>query len=73
MSKISDTVIILLDQSIGELRTEENQVVGIDLWPNTHLQLDRLAKAGYSVILVITQRITADDLETVKKGCIFAV
>jgi len=65
------TIVVLLDQSIGELRTEGRRIIGIDFMPNACNQIERLAKKGYSMILVITQRITAEELASIKKDIPF--
>jgi len=71
MEKIFGTAVILLDQSIGELRTEGHRIIGVDFLPNAYFQIDRLAKKGHSMILVVTQRITADELASIKKDISF--
>lgn len=71
MDKTVGTIIILLDQSVGELRMEGGQVIGLDLWPNTHLQIDRLVKKGHSAILVIPQQLAAKDLTKIKEDFSF--
>lgn len=71
MRETNGTIIILLDQSIGELRMEGSRILGIDFLPNAYLQIDRLAKKGCSVILVVTQRIEAEDLATIEKDLSF--
>jgi len=71
MSKIVSKIIILFDQSIGELRTDGGRVIGIDFWPNAYLQIDRLAKKGNSIILVVPQKIASEDLAAIKKDISF--
>lgn len=66
MKTMLGTVVILLDQSIGELRTEEGRVGGIDIWPNVSPQIDLLLKKGYAIVLVITQKIQSEDLAKIK-------
>ncbi|HPH34447.1 MAG TPA: M28 family metallopeptidase [Methanoregulaceae archaeon] len=65
------TIIIHLDQSIGELRTEGDCVTGIDFLPHICILINQLVKRDHSIILVITQVIAAEDLAAIQRETSF--
>ncbi len=66
MSETVSTVIILLDQTVGELRTDDGQVIGIDLWPTAQRHINSLREKGHSVVLVIQKKMAATELTAVR-------
>lgn len=68
MNKVSGLLIVLLDQSIGDLQMDGDHVVGIDLWPGAKRYLDRLTEQGHAVTLIIIKSIAETELEAIRKS-----
>ncbi|MGD2178088.1 MAG: hypothetical protein PVG71_09730 [Anaerolineae bacterium] len=54
--------VIMLDQSSGDLREEDGELLGLDLWPETRAALSATSATGLEVTLVIPTDLAADSI-----------
>ena len=55
--------VIMLDQSTGELREDEDIALGLDIWPEVERNLEELKSSEVDVTLALPSEISADDLQ----------
>lgn len=66
MKKRADTLILFLDHSIGEIHREGMEILGIELWPEVHRQLERLSKLKMTLFLIIAEPVRKTVLAAVR-------
>ncbi|GJM30578.1 MAG: hypothetical protein DHS20C17_32130 [Cyclobacteriaceae bacterium] len=55
--------VIMLDQSSGELREDDDAALGIDLWPEVEKSLETLVDDGIEVMLTVPSNESTEDLQ----------
>lgn len=55
--------VIMLDQSTGELREDEDTTLGLDIWPEVERNLEELNSGEVDVTLALPSETSTDDLQ----------